>query len=177
MADEDKLLLRIEGVERESRRMKLAMLLSLLLSAAAIFLILRSQAQMKQSLEAREILLKDSSGHVVARLGPQPIGACLEIFGKTKNASAALCVGDDVGADLLLTTRHGDGRVLISAGGKMYETTDSTKVPSILIAQAGKGLVSLAVGTDQSLGTPHRDAEKPAMSVQDSSGKILWSAP
>jgi hypothetical protein len=187
MSDEDRWLLRIENIERENRRLKLVLLLSTLLSMVALALIVTSHFHEKRVLEAQELLLKDSSGDVVARLGSRAVGACFELFGKTKDASAVLCAGDDAGADLLLTTHHGDSRALVSAGGKMYETVGATTVPSLLIAQGGKGFVSLTIGTDRSLGIPHSDAQKtaavsvlgerPAINLLDSNGKTLWTAP
>ncbi|MGB7231517.1 MAG: hypothetical protein WBD19_07580, partial [Candidatus Acidiferrum sp.] len=185
MSDEDRWLFRIERIERENRRLKLVMTLSTLLSIVALALIVTGHFHEKRILEAQEILLKDSSGNVMARIGSRAVGACFEMYGKTKDASVVLCAGDDAGADLLLTTRHGDSRVLISAGGKMYETVGATSVPSLLIAQGGKGFVSLAVGTDPSLGMPHSAAQKsavvsvlgerPTINLLDSNGKTLWS--
>ena len=187
MSEQDTWLLRIEGIERENRRLKLVLLASALLSMVAIALVVVSHFHEKRILAAREFLLKDSSGDVVARLGSGAVGACLEVFGKTKDASAVLCAGDDAGANLLLTTHHGDSRALMSAGGKMYETVNAPAVPSLLIAQGGKGFVSLTIGTDRSLGIPHSGkqetaavsllGDRPAINLLDSNGKALWTAP
>jgi hypothetical protein len=187
MVDHDQILLRIGKAERENRRMRLALICSIVLSMAAVTLALTSHFHAKEVIQTQELLLKNQSGQIVARLGSRPSGACLEILGKTKDASAMLCAGDQTGADLVLTTHHGDSRVLVSAGGKMYETIHDEVPPSLLIAQAGKGLISLKIGTDRSLGIAQENEEnsaavsvlgqRPAVSLLDQNGKELWSAP
>jgi hypothetical protein len=187
MVDHDQILLRMEKAERENGRMRVALICSMILSVAAVTLTLTSHFLAKHTVQTQELLLKNQSGQVVARLGSRPSGACLEILGQTKDASAMLCAGDETGADLVLTTNHGDSRALMSAGGKMYETIYNDVSPNLLIAQAGKGLVSLTVGTDRSLGIAQKDGEnsaavsvlgqRPRVSLLDKNGKALWSAP
>jgi hypothetical protein len=186
MVDHDEIVLRLEKAERHNGRMRLALICSMILSIAAVSLALTSHFLAKHTVQTQELVLKNQSGQVVARLGSRSSAACLEILGQTKDASAMLCAGDETGAGLVLTTHHGDSRALISAGGKMYETIDNSVPPSILIAQAGKGLVSLTVGTDRSLGVAQKDGgnsgavsvlgQRPTVSLFDEHGKVLWSA-
>lgn len=69
----------------------------------------------------------------------------------------------------------------------MYETIHNDVPPSLLITQAGKGLISLKIGADRSLGIAQENGEnsaavsvlgqRPEVSLLDQNGKQLWSAP
>jgi cbb3-type cytochrome oxidase subunit 3 len=97
--DENALL--IERLERANRRTRW-------FSALLIFLILVLvlalwRIERKDVLQAKEFILKDESGEVVARLGHKNLETCLELTGKRQASAASLCVGDDYGSSLLLT--------------------------------------------------------------------------
>jgi hypothetical protein len=187
VTDYEILLARIGRVENDNRRIKLAIVATFLLSAVILAFMASGLLRGKQALEAQELLLKDSSGHIVARLGSGPVGACLEILGKTKESSATLCAGDDSGSSLFLAAHHGDSRALVSAGGLIYETPNGNTSPSLMISEGGKDLISLTVGRGQAIGIPQNDrqaspamyviGEKPAVSLLKPNGTSIWTAP
>jgi hypothetical protein len=187
MVDETKSTLRIHKIERENRLLKGIIAVHVILSLAFATFVFLERARTKNSLEAKEILLKDQSGRVAARLGSNSIGTCLEILGKTKRAAAAICVGDESGSDLLLTTDHGDSRAFLSAGGKMYESAGENVQPSLTIARNGEGLITATMGAGGDSTPAQQSAEstasisvsqtKPAISLVDKNGKILWIVP
>jgi hypothetical protein len=179
--------LRIERLERANRRIKWALGLYMLLSALfAVFVLLRHPRK-ENTLEANEFVVTDKAGHVMARLGSSPVGTCLEILGKTKEATATLCAGDESGSELLLTTHHGRSRAFLSAGGKFYESVGQTVLPGLIIAEVNGGSISASVGTEGKLGldlVKEQNAvvisvpeSKPAISLLGKDGKTLWTAP
>ncbi len=187
MTDENTSLFRIEKLEAENRRIKWGLGLCIVLLALFTILILTERVRTKNTLEAKEFLLRDRSGQVVARLGSNSVGTCFEILGKTKGASAIMCAGDESGSDLLLTTRHGESRAFLSAGGRMYESVGESMLPGLIIAENGAGVISATVGTKGKLafgpGTGQNAVvisvpqTKPTIDLLGNNGKTLWNAP
>jgi hypothetical protein len=183
--NENEFSFRIEKLETENRRIKLILCFCVVVLGVFTAFVLRERVRAKDTLEAKEFLLKDQSGQTLARLSSGSVGTCFEILGKTNQASAMLCAGDESGSDLLLTTEHGTSRAFLSAGGRMYESVGESILPSLMIAQDGKGLVRATVGTNQNLGL-HADQNaavtsisktQPTINLLDNNGKILWTAP
>jgi len=187
MMVENESLSRLERLEKENRRIKLALIFCLVLSTVFAFVATMGYVRTKNTVDAKEFLLRDQSGQIVARFGSRSVGTCLEVFGKTKNASATLCAGDESGSGLALTTNHGESRAVLSAGGTMYESIGESMPPSLIIAKNGEGLVNMTVGTDQGLRLARQagansilmsvPSARPSISLLDKSGRTLWSSP
>lgn len=187
MTDEKTSLLRIEKLETENPRIKWGLGLCIILFTLSTLLMVTERVKTKSTLEAKEFLLRDQAGRVAARLGSSSRGTCFELLGRTKEASALMCAGDESGSDLLLTTRHGESRAFLSADGRMYETVDGTILPGLFIAENGAGIISATVGTKGKLafgpGTGQNAVvisvpqTKPTIDLLANDGKTLWNAP
>jgi hypothetical protein len=187
MAEEDQFA-RIRDIEAAHRRFKWYATVAIVVLAGSIVIVML-RTQPRKTVEAREFLLKDQSGQVLARLGATGLtGTCLEILGKAKEASATICAGDESGSDLQLTTHRGQSRAYLSAGGKLYEALGQTIAPSLIIADGdGANLLSVAVGPKARFLLGHGSEEnsvvisisqdKPRISISTKAGKVLWSAP
>ena len=179
MNDENALLVRLERLERANRRTWFSALLIFLILVLVLAL---WRIERKDLLQAKEFILKDESGEVVARLGHKNLETCLELTGKRQASAASLCVGNDYGSSLLLTNQHGADRAFLSAGLRdLY--------PGLVIAtDDGKRLISASLGTETKLvvgqGTEQNSLvvlttpeNKATLRIVGSTGKTLWTAP
>jgi hypothetical protein len=186
MSDENELVKRIEKVERQNRRMAwFGGSLFLIVLFTSLFF--ARAATRKDVLQAKEFILRDDSGRVLARLSNDGWGTCLELRGKERVSEAYLCVGDHYGSSLTLLNEHGSTRAFLSAGFEMHEGGRSL-VPGLVIAEAdGRNLISANLGPDVKLVVGHGTEEnsivmstpegKPAIKVVGNAGKALWTAP
>lgn len=134
----------------------------------------------------QELILKNGRGETVARLGGTAGSTCLEITGQKKESSAELCAGDGDGAALNLSTRSGEAKASLSAGGTASESIAQSIPPYLALAHEGKSAITLNVGTvpNPLFGTlsgmnaveisspDHGDS---TVSIQDNKGKRVWS--
>lgn len=187
MAEQDSFT-KIRELEAEHRRFKWYTALAFIVLTGLIVIVML-RVLPRKTIEAREFLLKDRSGQILARLGATELsGTCFEILGKKKDASATLCAGDESGSDLQLTTHHGQSRAYLSAGGKMFEALGQSITPSLTITDGDSAsLLSAAVGPKTRLLLGHGSEEdsvvisisqdKPRITISTKAGKVLWSAP
>ena len=185
MSHENGLVERIEKMERANRRIRW---FSALLIVLITLLLFAWRMERKDVVQAKEFILKDDSGAVVARLSHTNWGTCLELTGKGQASEASLCVGDDYGSSLQLTNQHGADRAFLSAGLRMVEGP-GTLSPGLVIAKDdGKSLISVSLGTETKLvvgqGTEKNSLVvlatpqmKPTIRILDSTGKTLWTTP
>jgi len=185
MAEAGELLTRVQELESENRKVKWlggALVFSL---ALIVFLMVRSANRTK--LEVNELLVKDSRGNVVARLGSGNYRTCLELTGYRDTTSARLCVDNVYGSSLNLASRNPEARASLSAGETLREG-GGKRVPGLVIeGETGGGMLSVNVGTETALvigRSPDDGAvvlstrqNKPSVRVLGSDGKVVWTAP
>jgi hypothetical protein len=187
LSEENDLKLRIKRLERECRRLRFATILAITLLAvfegANVI-----ESRPRDSITVREVLLKDESDRIVARLGRRNGATCLDIEGEAKDASAELCAGDKYGSSLSLINSGAKSRAFLTAGSKIDETTAmSDLAPSLIIAREdGKQLIRATLGPQTELLVGHgsqKDSlllsateDHPSITVLGNDGKSVWSA-
>lgn len=175
---------RIEKLESQNRRLKLAGLGGLIIFGAAIAM--AQSAPAPKVVEAQRFVLKDGQGNVRAWLGLFGEGSELVLGNSAKQPMMTLKVSDQA-SDLHFQGQENSGMNLGLDFG----------VPAISMAgSSGSGQATLAVnetgpefalrdsqGSSAALGIPDGAAKsrhaKSAASVRllDKEGKVLWSAP
>jgi hypothetical protein len=142
----------------------------------------------KDTLAAKEFVLTDDIGHVLAKLSHKETETCLELDGREKMTTAMLCVGDDYGADLLLANHAGSNRVSLSAGSRIVEGGGGTLDPGLVIDRSdGNNLISATLGPDARVVMGHASGknsvtlsgsgDRPSITISDTSGKVVWAIP
>jgi hypothetical protein len=187
MNDESDLLKRIQRLESENLKMKwLGGLLAIFLVAMLVVgHVTKISVIQANEIHAREFILNDDSGGVLARLRHNHLQTCLELNGKSKVSQAYLCVGDDYGSDLGLFNQHGADRAFLSAGTQTLEPLGYLS-PGLMIGQRdGENLITATLDPEAELTVGHGDkkgsivissvASKPTIRVLDGNGKTHWT--
>jgi hypothetical protein len=186
MNDETELRKRIEIVETQNRRTKLALVVLTLLFASALTLNLVRTFGGGVS-NASEFVMKDQLGNILAKLSSDGWATCLLVTGGAKGAHASLCAGDDAGASLMLDNVRGESRAFLSTGTMLREGPGSLP-PGLIITHAnGRNVVTATVGEESRLIVGHVDGEnsvvlssdkgKPSIRVSGDGQKPLWKVP
>jgi hypothetical protein len=180
--NEEDLLHRIENLERISARNR-----TLFITCVVCFLALASLVLApRRTLRAKELILTDSLGNSVVRLKSNKRASCLEMMGATQATSAELCAGDGYGSTLLLKNGHNMSTVFLSAGA----TPEGAGVfaPGLTISENGgqrqfvtllgeEMKLSLVNGGDSSSFVISIRGSQPVVTVTDSGGRLVWTAP
>lgn len=178
--DSNGLLIRIDKLESDNRKMKLA---GLFLIALLIAFVVASFAR-KDKLELKELTVTDASGAVIARLGGDQHGTCLELSVRSGASRAALCADSFYGSNLDLRNNNPEIKASLSAGRKLYEGGGDL-VPGLFIEGDGeKFFVNVGKNAESFFGqTPSTNSlvfsgsPIPGMQIVDSNGKKVWAAP
>jgi len=148
MTETSGLSARVEKLESENRKIRWA---CLILALAVAALLVSSREQFRGKIEVRELAVKDDSGTVIARLGADKHGTCLELTVKSRASSAALCVDNFYGSNLDLKNSSPESAASLSAGRKLYEGGNRI-VPGLFIkGEDGKNMLAVNVGSEARL--------------------------
>ena len=184
--NEDDLLRRICYLEKWHRR--IAFIVTIMAAAVVVTATVIWRAQHRDVLRAREFIMTDDGGNVLATLSHRNQQTCLDLKGREKRATAMLCVGDDYGADLFLANDNGSDRAFLSAGSKIREAGPGSLSPTLVISRSdGKNLISATVNTDVKVLIGH-DNEKQSiilssspdarvLKILDRNAKVAWTTP
>ena len=182
MPEINELLVRIEKLESSRRRRGwAAVVLLVTLAGFAVWV----QTRKPGVVEAREFVVKDASGNVVARLGGTGYGStCLGLMGTEKVTYASLCVDNHYGSNLQL--ENGLIRAFLSAGADGKEGPGRL-LPAFGIAEEGGNSAAISVGEETTLELGpgiEKNAVKiaagkagPTIHMYDAKGKTIWTAP
>jgi hypothetical protein len=176
MGDEKALLQRVERLEARYHRAKW---LIGVLAVCLVAFILALRTWPSDKIRAREFILINRSGEVLARLTKKSSGACFEMTGKNKIATAELCSEDDYGTSLMLMNNRGSSWAILSAGGKVLEPL-STISPELSIGeQNGSNFIRATVGHGTGASSIELTAPQanPRVRLVGSDNKSLWVAP
>jgi hypothetical protein len=180
--DMQAVLERLERLERQYRRLKRTGLATLTAVAA---LVLMAQATPKsKTLEAQELILRDSGGKLRASFGAYRDGPRLTLYGENGKKQTELLASSDGSSE------HYAGLVIYNSEGKVQASLRRIQTGTGLdfVDQHGKAratLCLLATGpqlvlTDDDgkprLGMLVRDGS-PLLQAEDANGKVTWSAP
>jgi hypothetical protein len=155
-----RLELKLTELQRSNRRLRL-MLGALVLTGGALMTMAQSYSGVSEALEARQFVLRDSSGTVRAALGSSPDGAVgLSLHDASGRTRVTLDVEDSGSPGLDLYDQDGKRRVLIAMG---QEGT-----PGVGLYDAGGKLRT-------SLDVPA--ANTPGLAFYHRNGKPSWGAP
>jgi hypothetical protein len=186
MIDEGDLLRRITRLERENRIIKSAVIAAVLLAVALFFV---ARLENGRRLVAKQLVVTDDAGNIVAQLGTSNRRTCLQLQGRADLTNAELCADKIYGAFLHLTSQN-PGRAYLSAGERVPE--GGYMVPGLIIeGEAGKGMLSFNTGAQAGaeselvFGRGVEDnsimlsgsSDRPTIKVWGADGKALWTAP
>jgi hypothetical protein len=153
---------RLEGLERQNRRLKLAAIATVTVVGA---LLLMGQARPARTIEAERFVVKDSSGAVRAQLAAEGTDVRLVLYDTKGESRASLYVVPD-----------GPGLMLTGSGQKPYvrlSMSEKRGDSGLEIADAN------AVKRAALLFHPHEEGE-PCLVLQDANGTprvaMLWNA-
>ncbi len=182
MAETTDLLARIQKLEAENRRIKWAGLVAAL---AMLVVLVTSLTRSKGRLEVTDLTVKDAAGTVIAHLGPNRHGTCLELTGRSASR-AALCVDNSYGSNLNLWNQNPETSASLTAGTRLYEG-GGRQVPGLLIkGEGGKYMLAVNVYAEPQLLLGKSEEEnsvslvagqRPGIRVMDPQGKAIWAAP
>jgi hypothetical protein len=155
-----RLELKLAALQRSNRRLRL-MLGALVLTGGALMTMAQSNSGVSEALEARQFVLRDSSGKVRAALGASPDGAVgLSLHDASGRTRVSLDVEDSGSPGLDLYDQDGKRRALLALG---QEGT-----PGVGLYDAGGKLRT-------SLDVPA--ANTPGLAFYRRNGKPSWGAP
>ena len=185
MNDMNELLVRMSKLESENRKMKWVAA-GLMMALAILGLLVLHQMKKRDKIEVSELIVKDTSGAVIARLGEDRHGTCLDLTVRSGASKAELCVDKFYGANLDLRNRNPETAASLSAGQKSYEGGDRS-VPGLHIEGAnGQNRLSVNVGSEAELflGRSEGDSavvlsggQEAAVRIVGKDGKTAWSVP
>jgi hypothetical protein len=177
------LLPRIDKLESENRKIKWSCLILLLL---VIALLVSSHTGNRGKIEVTELTVKDDSGTVIARLGADKHGSCLELTVRSGVSRAALCVDNFYGANLDLKNNSPETAASLSAGRKLYEGGSRLEPGLIIRGEGGQDMLAVNVGLETRLLLGRSEEEnsvllsagqKPSVRVLDAHGKPVLTGP
>ncbi len=167
---------RLDRVERENGRLKLAGALVLIGMAAAMLMGQATPRKVAKVIEAEKFVLRDAGGTVRARLEILSFGKVqLVLFDKDEKPQSILGVGSD-GAGLILGGKEGTtflSTTLLLFSGKDFKIRLGMNLfppqePGLIMAGSdGKHRAKLILGDDNA----------PALRLFDPDGKVIWKAP
>ena len=144
------------------------------------------RTRQKNKVEVMDLTVKDSSGAIVAHLGPDRYGTCLDLTVRSGASKAALCVDTFYGANLDLSNRNPETRASLSAGKKIYEAPGPF-VPGLHIeGENGQSSLNVNLGQEAELVLGHYNSgnsvvllggKEPGVRVEGANGKTVWFAP
>lgn len=175
MSDLAELDKQVSKLKSDIRTLKWALAVVSLLLLALIICGRRS----KSTLEAREFLLRDQAGNVVARLGLDGFENCLSLNSKSRSTAANLCVGEDESTFLSLTEHAGTIRAFLTPGGQLSPMlyigeNDGAKYINLSL-EPNPGM-TIGHGSNQSVVISSTDAA-PSIVLTSPDSKVLWKSP
>jgi hypothetical protein len=172
----------ISRLRTEIQRLRWVCIFAILFLFGLIFWSQRNRT----TVEAREFLLKDEAGNVVARMGKEAFSHCLSFKAKSNSASASLCVGDDDSSSLFLSDHQGTSRVSLSPGFNIYEPPGRFP-PGLYIGENdGANYINYTLGDETKMTIGHGSSEsvvvsssraKSEIKIYGENGKTIWKAP
>lgn len=155
-----RLELKLAGLQRSNRRMRL-MIGALLLTGGALFTMAQSSSGVSESLEARQFVLRDSTGRVRAALGTSPDGAVgLNLDDANGHTAVTLDVEANGSPGLDLYDHNGRRRAIIALAQQ---------------GTPGVGLYDPQGKLRTSLDVPA--ANTPGLAFYHENGKPSWGVP
>lgn len=181
MPDVEVLLRRIEALESRQRSVGwVVFTLAVVLVGIGVL----RETKKGGTLEVRELVVKNESGAVVARLRGDPSGACLGLTGSGKVTTADLCASENSGS--IISLNDGRRRTFLSAGARYAEPTTEV-LPGLIISEVSGKTISLSGGEYPALSIREPGTDKaavfaferqgPTLRLVDTEGKVLWTAP
>jgi hypothetical protein len=154
----DTVVTRLEKIERQHRRLKLAGVCLLLLGSS--LLLLGAFAPPSRTVKAEHFALLDPRGQVRARLGTIGDSAVLSFHDQQGLIRASLTVGSDGFPGLVFHDQHGEVRVFLGVvdGEPILGLRDRSGAHRVMVK------LSKADGA-------------PLIFVTDTDGNMLWQAP
>jgi len=181
MSDVEVLLSRIEVLE--SRQRSISWIAFALATVLVSFGVLREMRRVG-TLEVRELVVKNESGSVVARLRGDRNGACLELAGNGKATTADLCASENYGS--IINLNDGRKRTFLSAGAR-YSEPSAEVLPGLIISEVSGKTISLSGGEYPALSIRESGTDKaavlgferqgPTLRLVSTEGRALWTAP
>ncbi len=175
---------RLERLERENRRMKLAGVVALAVIVAVVLMGQATQSKVVKRVEAEEFVLRDSNGKIRARLAMNELGAPSLSLLYTDGTPVAELWGGVIEKEAHLSFYHQNGR------RSAFLSTARGASALAFIDKDGNFRVTLSIDTD---GLPAmRLADKNSkvragltvdtggnatLSFSDKADKVIWSAP
>jgi hypothetical protein len=185
MSEMNELLVRMSKLESENRKMKWVAAL-LMMALAILGLLVLHRVNKRDKVEVSELIVKDTSGAVIARLGEDGHGTCLDLTVRSGASRAELCVDKFYGANPDLRNRNPETDASLSAGQKLYEGGDRF-VPGLHIeGENGQNRLSVNVGSEAELFLGRSEGDnavvlsgghEAAVRIVGKDGKTAWRAP
>lgn len=186
MSSENDAMNRIRYLERTNRVIFALLVIVVVASGVSVFL--AWGASHRNVFRGTEFVMTDGHGNALAKLSHRMAETCLELRGQQQVTTAALCVGDDYGADLFLANHGGADRAFLSAGSRLGEGGGGALQPGLVISQAdGEKLISAILanetkivvgsGSEKNSVLILANAERPLIRVLDTNGKTVWTSP
>jgi hypothetical protein len=183
MTETSDMLARIEKLESENHKIKWACLI-------AVFVVLGSlivaHTRNKGKLDVTDLIVRDASGAIIARLGADRHGTCLALTVRSGASSASLCVDNFYGSNLDLKNRTLETKASLSAGRKLYEGGDRLAPGLFINGEGGQAMLSVNVGSDTRLLLGRSEdqnsvllspGQEPAIRVVNARGKKIGAVP
>jgi hypothetical protein len=173
---------RIERLRKEIWWTKCLAAVSILCFAA---LSIASWMRHPNSVEAKEFLVKDRAGNLVARLGQDKFGVtCLTLTAKKDVSIASLCVQDDEGSLLDLHNLKSESRAMLTPGFNMIEPAGHFQPALIINAGSNDPFLHINLGRETTLvmGDGSKESvaissipENPKITLFGADQKPIWS--
>jgi hypothetical protein len=180
MSDVNELLKRIQKLESTNKKIRFVAGASILVALVALGFGLRNRSK----IEVNEVLIRDQSGDIVARLGGGKRGVCLSLIASTKLARADLCTSNSGGATLYLRDEQHKATAELSAGQSEHP---AWRLPGLHIENSEQNWADLSVGdeTELRIGRGPGESSASITSAKDGAGvrlfggdgKVVWAAP
>jgi hypothetical protein len=105
----------------------------------------------RRELKSHSLRLVNAAGREVVAISPQGDGACMSLYGTSKQAIVDLCSADSLGSYVSLVARNGETQAILSTGETTTEPLHSFPPGLVVSTQNGQKMFSVRLGTDSKL--------------------------